>query len=390
MFKIDQSSNRISRLQSKSFSELGFSERNHLQEWLAYQPDAFGEELLIIQKEFDGFDDTRERLDLLALDKDGNLVVIENKLDDTGRDVIWQALKYASYCSSLNKKQIVEIFQSYLNRFCDLNIKNSHSDEAKQDANALICEFLDVPDLGEVVLNSGNNQRLIFVAANYRKEVTSTALWLLSHNIQLQCFKVTPYSMGGLEEQQLFLNVEQIIPTPEVKELMIGMSAKEADEKETVVELKNRHKVRLGFWEQALEAMRDSDCNLFDNISPTKDHWINAGSGVRSCPFALIFGTKEARVEFNMSRSETEDNKFMYDLLLTKKQEIESKFGAELEWLRLDDKKASRIQFRKEFDGYNNESWPEIIKWLVAEMIKLEKALKQPLNYANKALKNRV
>lgn len=39
-----------------------------------------GEELLIIQKEFDGFDDTRERLDLLALDKDGNLVIIENKL----------------------------------------------------------------------------------------------------------------------------------------------------------------------------------------------------------------------------------------------------------------------------------------------------------------------
>jgi hypothetical protein len=390
MFKIDQSSNRISRLQSKSFSELGFSERNHLQEWLAYQPDAFGEELLIIQKEFDGFDDTRERLDLLALDKDGNLVVIENKLDDTGRDVIWQALKYASYCSSLNKKQIVEIFQSYLNRFCGGSAQNDNATDTKQDANALICEFLDVPDLGEVVLNSGNNQRLIFVAANYRKEVTSTALWLLSHNIQLQCFKVTPYSMGGLEEQQLFLNVEQIIPTPEVKELMIGMSAKEADEKETVVELKNRHKVRLSFWEQALEAMRDSDCNLFDNISPTKDHWINAGSGVRSCPFALIFGTKEARVEFNMSRSETEDNKFMYDLLLTKKQEIESKFGAELEWLRLDDKKASRIQFKKEFDGYNNENWPKIIKWLVAEMIKFEQALKQPLQNANQKLKEQI
>ncbi|MFT5708442.1 MAG: RecB family endonuclease NucS, partial [Oceanospirillaceae bacterium] len=139
MFKIDQTSNRISRLQSKSFSELGFTERNHLQEWLAYQPDAFGEELLIIQKEFDGFDDTRERLDLLALDKDGNLVVIENKLDDTGRDVIWQALKYASYCSSLNKKQIVEIFQSYLNRFCGLDAQNSKGGEAKQDANALIC-----------------------------------------------------------------------------------------------------------------------------------------------------------------------------------------------------------------------------------------------------------
>ena len=192
MFKIDKSTNRITRLQNKRFSDLGFSERNHLQEWLAYQPDAFGEELLIIQKEFDGFDDTRERLDLLALDKDGNLVIIENKLDDTGRDVVWQALKYASYCSGLSKKQVIEIYQSYLNRYC-----------GGGDANALVCEFLEVPDMGEVVLNSGNAQRLIFVAANYRKEVTSTALWLLSHGIQLQCFKVTPFAM------QLEVSVQQ-------------------------------------------------------------------------------------------------------------------------------------------------------------------------------------
>lgn len=75
MFKIDTQSNRISKIETKRFTDLGFRERDHLQEWLANQPDALGEELLIIQKEFDGFNDTRERLDLLALDKDGNLVI---------------------------------------------------------------------------------------------------------------------------------------------------------------------------------------------------------------------------------------------------------------------------------------------------------------------------
>ena len=59
---------------------------------------------------------TRERLDLLALDKDGKLVIIENKRDDTGREVVWQAIKYAAYCSSLNKAEIVEIYQRYLDR----------------------------------------------------------------------------------------------------------------------------------------------------------------------------------------------------------------------------------------------------------------------------------
>lgn len=55
--------------------------------------------------------DTRECLDLLALDKDGNLVIIENKLDDSGRDVVKQVIKYASYCTSLTKRKIVDIYQ---------------------------------------------------------------------------------------------------------------------------------------------------------------------------------------------------------------------------------------------------------------------------------------
>ena len=100
MFTVNHQTNRITPVKTKTFCELGFTERKHLQEWLADRPSALGEELLIIQKEFDGFDDTRERLDLLAIDKDGNLVIIENKLDDSGRDVVWQALKYASYCAS--------------------------------------------------------------------------------------------------------------------------------------------------------------------------------------------------------------------------------------------------------------------------------------------------
>src|SRR4029077_3093767 len=52
----------------------------------------------VTRREFGGFSDTHEPLDLLALDKQGSLVLIENKLDDTGRDLTWQVLKCASYC----------------------------------------------------------------------------------------------------------------------------------------------------------------------------------------------------------------------------------------------------------------------------------------------------
>src|SRR4051794_30835723 len=101
MYIIDKTKNRIEKIEPTTFKQLGFKEREHLQEWIANNPFCLNEDLLIIQKEFDGFNDTYERLDLLALDRQGNLVIIENKLDDTGRDVTWQVVKYASYCSTL-------------------------------------------------------------------------------------------------------------------------------------------------------------------------------------------------------------------------------------------------------------------------------------------------
>ncbi|HBN1951848.1 Uncharacterised protein [Escherichia coli] len=384
MFTVNHQTNRISPVRTKKFSELGFTERKHLQEWLAHEPSALGEELLIIQKEFDGFDDTRERLDLLALDKDGNLVIIENKLDDSGRDVVWQALKYASYCASLTKAQIVDIYQQYLDRYepviGEVDLLN-----APASASARICEFLDAPDLDELKLNLGNSQRIMLVAANFRKEVTSTALWLLGQGISIACFKITPYSLG----EQLLINIDQIIPTPEAKELIIGINAKEAEEKTTEVVLKNRHTVRREYWERALEAFQKSACQLYNNISPSKDHWLSAGSGLSGCPYNLIFLQKELRVELWISRGVTEENKYLFDLLSQSKQDIEHAFGAELEWMRLDEKKSCRIQFSTKADGFNKETWPQAVAWHLEQMTKLEKALKGPLQKAAEAMKQK-
>lgn len=384
MFMVDQKTNRISPVKTKKFSELGFTERKHLQEWLAHQPDALDEELLIIQKEFDGFDDTRERLDLLALDKDGNLVVIENKLDDSGRDVVWQALKYAFYCASLTKAQIVEIYQQYLDRY-EPGEGDVDSCDVPHSASSRICEFLDVPDLDELKLNLGNSQRIMLVAANFRKEVTSTALWLLGQGISISCFKVTPYTLG----EQLLINIDQIIPTPEAKELMIGISAKEAEEKSTEVVLKNRHTVRREYWERALDVFQKSSCQLYNNISPSKDHWLSAGSGLSGCPYNLIFLQKELRVELWISRSVAEENKFLFDVLSQSKQDIELAFGSELEWMRLDDKKSCRIQFSTKADGFNRDTWQTSINWHLQEMTRLELALKEPLQKAAQVLKQK-
>ncbi|MEI4473539.1 DUF4268 domain-containing protein [Frigidibacter sp. MR17.24] len=365
MFRVDRPTNRISRLSQKRFGELGFTERRHLQEWLVHQPDALGEELLILQKEFDGFDETKERLDLLALDKAGNLVVIENKLDDSGRDVVWQALKYAAYTSGLKKAQIVEIHQKYLNDHC-----------GGGDAAQAISDFLEVEDLSGTVLNPGNGQRILFVAANFRREVTATALWLISRGIAVQCFRVTPFGFG----EELFLDLQQIIPPPEAADYMIGISSKEVEETAVQGTQKKRYDLRQQFWSLMLERLRADKVEIYANISPTTQHWLSAGSGVRSCPYQLIFGRDEARVELSLSRSEGAENKWLFDQLVALRPQIEEAFGAPLEWRRMDDKKQSRILYSCEFDGYNRDSWPAMMDWLSAHVRRLETAFHEPLS----------
>lgn len=373
MFQVDRSKNRLKRLEERKFFDLQLRERDHLQEWLANMPEALGEELLIIQKEFDGFADTRERLDLLAVDKEGQLVVIENKLDDSGRDVVWQAIKYAAYCSSLKKAEIIEIFQQYLNRFC-----------GGGNATTLICDFLDEEELDEVVLNTGNQQRVMFIAAKFRKEVTSTVMWLLGHGVRAQCFKAVPYTF----EEELFLDLQQIIPTPEAADFMIGMASKETEEKTAQGVQRRSHKLRLAFWEQTIEAFRERGLARYQSISPTKDHWLSTGTGVSGCVYNLIFGKDEARVELSLQRSSKVENKWIFDQLMMMSETLDKKFGATLDWRRMDDKKSSKIQYSAGFDGFNRDTWPEMIEWLGTHIENLESTFAAPLADLNSRLKN--
>jgi hypothetical protein len=372
MFRVNRGENTIRRLEERRFSDLGIREREHLQEWLAGMPEALGEELLIIQKEFDQFDETRERLDLLALDKAGNLVVIENKLDDSGRDVLWQAVKYAAYCSNFSKAQIVDIYQSYLDRYA-----------GGGNAATLLCEFMDAEDLAELELNHGSGQRIIFIAAKFRREVTATVLWMRSHNIDARCFRILPYTHGD----ELFVDLQQIIPTPEAAQFMIGMATKEIEEKTVKAVQAPRHSLRREFWTQALEQLRAAGLSRYATISPSHDHWLNSGTGMSGATFTLIFSKSEARVEVGITRGEREENKWVFDRLHERRSELEARFGASLEWLRLDDKKAARIVCRQPFEGYDRENWPAMTAWMIDHMQRLQDTFTEPLAVLNRQMK---
>lgn len=361
LFIVNKEKNEAISIEKKTFHDLGFKERKHLQEWICKNTEMLGEDLLIIQKEFSGFDDTSERLDLLAIDRDGNLVIIENKLDDSGKDVTWQALKYVSYCSSLSKGDIKGIYQNYL----DIN-------NIKESAEKLISDFFKLEDFNEVELNTGD-QRIILVSASFRKEVTSTVMWLLDHNVKIKCIRVTPYILG----EQVLIDTEQIIPIKDAEEYQIKLANKKQEEYISKEKNQTRHIIRMRFWTDLLKVMNEKS-ELFKNVSPSKDNWLGCGSGHSGLAYIFNATGNFARIELWINRGNQEENKRIFDKLKEKRESIEGAFGDELEWQRLDAGKGSRIAYYlNEVSIFEENDWFRMIEFLTDNMVKFEKVIKE-------------
>ena len=206
LFKIYSKDKQSQAIKEAEFSQLGFQERRDIQEWVAANPSILGEDLLIIGKEFSGFDRTNERLDLLAVDPDGKLVIIELKRDDSGTDAYWQAIKYASYFQKTNAIKVVKILAGY---------DGSSSDEAVHKLR----RHLDEDDLSSL----NNDQRIILASHRFAPEVTTAALWLNGKSPNLiTCVQLTPYVDG----ESMYVHASTIIPVPGAEDYMVQVGSR--------------------------------------------------------------------------------------------------------------------------------------------------------------------
>jgi len=208
MYKVDIENKKLVKIPVTSFNALNLKERFDIQEWINGTPEILGEDLLVIAKEL--ILPSGRRLDLLAVDKEGALVVIELKRDDSGTDVEWQAIKYASYCSSFSQDEIYKYFAEYLGTDVD-------------DAQVKIEEFIDCEpeDLNE-------KQRIVLVSKEFNSEVISAVLWLRDAVIDIECIRVTPH----VDQQgNIFINADIIIPLPEARDYIQKKEVKVKEQK---------------------------------------------------------------------------------------------------------------------------------------------------------------
>jgi len=306
LFTYSKKLKEVSLYKETDFKSQNILERQDFEKWIETSPEILGEELLILTTEFDEFDKTDERLDLLAIDKKGALVIIELKRDDSGKTVELQAVKYAAYCSTLTLKDISDLFQNYLSK----KGKKYSTDEAQK----IITDFIDSSEFEEL----SDRPRIILASKDFRPEVTATVLWLRKFEVDIKCVKITPYEMNN---DTIVFESNKIIPLPEAEEYMVKAERKEASE----------HGFTLS-QQEYLEFYRDMVEKLETKLKiglpeSTPRSYYQIPTGISSFHFEWAFHGRPRDsfgVELHFEKGNRKINEKVIDVLENMKSKIES------------------------------------------------------------------
>jgi hypothetical protein len=160
-----------------------------------------------------------QRIDLLGVDDKANLVVLELKRDDDGGRMELQAIRYAAMVSGMTFARAVEVFQTYFGR-----------DTIGQDARAKLLEFLRWDEPRED--DFARDVRIVLVAADFSKELTTSVLWLNERELDIRCVRLKPYANG----EQTIVDAQQVVPLPEAEEYMVRVREKAGTVRDAVRE----------------------------------------------------------------------------------------------------------------------------------------------------------
>ena len=346
------------RIQEGDFAASGLRERSDIQRLLRTQINVISDDLYVLAEEFSEWEESKRRIDLLAIDANANLVVIELKRTSDGGYMELQAIRYAGMVSAMTFERAVQIHAAFL----------SSIGEDATKAESRLLEFLDwvEPDAEAFAADT----RIILLSADFSKELTTSVLWLIDHGIDIRCIRMRPYMDG----ERTLVDVQQIIPLPEAHEYQVQLREKGNEGRKLRAE---RYDLRKKYWEGVVALAKETE-GRHANIKPGSYHWIGSGSGIRGLGLNLAITQQAANAELYIDRGDHDENKSIFDQLYANRVQIEGAVPFSLEWERLDNRRACRIKTVIADAGYRTpeEKWPHAHRELLARIAAMEKALR--------------
>jgi len=136
---------------------------------------------------------TKTRIDLMGLDKEGNVIIIEIKKGQSPRDVVAQILEYGVWAEGLQYDDLNEIAkEKHLSNFPDLYKKYEQ-------------EFKTIPD------PFNENHRLYIVAEKIDEKIEDMCRYLRVRAVDIKCVELNFLEKGN----QTLVNTNVVVGTEE-------------------------------------------------------------------------------------------------------------------------------------------------------------------------------
>jgi RecB family endonuclease NucS len=235
-----------SEFEEYNFKDLNIKE-NSIEEFLRKHIEViFNDEetLLIVGQQVNNVE--KGRSDLVAIDQEGNIVLIEIKRDKD--DIVnrkepfeFQAIRYAaSFAKIKNINELVsKIYASYISKY-----------RSEYDFNELTEIEYGIRAIENFLkqnnsYNSFNKkQRILLIASEFDPQTLSAVAWLISNNVDISCFQIKPIKFNN----DYFIDLKKILPPVVIDDFYVDIQEKSINKsnyEKLDKEIKRNYKPRI-------------------------------------------------------------------------------------------------------------------------------------------------
>lgn len=342
--------------------ESSFDYEKRLEEQLvrSHGAEIAGERFLYVsQQQYPSGDQTT--FDLVAADADGNTVIMELKRGRSPREIVAQALDYASGLRETEYDQLAEWYRDFRQR---------HGIETPAD-NELSSAHAEYFELNEPLSKREFNQeqRLLLLADEFNDKTLSVADFLREHDIDVICVVHQTFES---EDGPHILTTEAVRRPIHMEPT--GVETSVGPGEPTTESGKNR----LEYWQLLNELIGEEPGTVLNNgWTPENYTWQNLAFPLTQVPLQAACMTRDSVVEMRLIiRDDRALFESLYEDRSAVQEAIEARFDGELgsdykwEWISPDESDASKergkIVWRRPIDLAGEQSREECANWTVS------------------------
>lgn len=238
---VDPFSPRLLKVEDKKATALkpvpfqGRVDELALERWIVANPSLAGEPLLILGHQLADFEEDKDRLDILALDRYGEIVLCELKVTEEFRVTDLQALAYAGAYAKRSPEDLTKTLQRHLQKAAvaaaELMVQEAAGTASSgvtgengnaappvspaptigfEEAASKIASFIEIDDYS--AWQPSQQVRIKLIAPSFPRRVLQTVKWLGDvHSVRLEAITVRLFEVAP---ENYALAFERLLPLP--------------------------------------------------------------------------------------------------------------------------------------------------------------------------------